>query len=375
MCSLFWDEGISDLGNVQFAISAQAVPAFLIGLYSYNRKTDVHPWCISISALTASAYVFAIYFGYLKPSDSPKAVNAGVSGFALQLATIVVLESTRRLFGIGGNNTKDVSNDSEGDEDDYHFEGSMENNHEMVDTPQLLYPNRPEWDIPKLSRFGGNVALTPQRIWKSMEGVNEPLTKPTWCFLMFFTISMCTPMVPGMEPPMSTSETGQSFFLYAPSVFNGLPWWAFKTILLCIVPTVLLLVAIYQMPNQFPVDEEKIVKEGIDPDIVEMTQEEMGQRTSYDEPNELIQRRRTSISQTMDELGFHKGGSRRRMMSGEFVGVVPMTSSQRKLTSLVTKSARSLNVSDRPISSMVIKETADEESNTASEGNGTGEEA
>ena len=136
---------------------------------------------------------------------------------------------------------------------------------------------------------------------------------------------MCTPIVPGMEPPLITSETGQSIFAYEPDVVNGMPWWAFKTTLLCVIPTVLLLVAIMSAPNEFPAtEEEQIVASGddnadvddedaadddkikhivhfgnhhhLDASIVEMTKDEMGRRTSYDETNEWIQRRRSSIS-------------------------------------------------------------------------------
>jgi hypothetical protein len=103
--------------------------------------------------------------------------------------------------------------------------------------------------------------------------------------------------------------------------------------LLNLVPTFLLLGAIFKMPNQFPTDEKKIEKEGIDVDVVEMTQEELGRRTSYDEQNALIHRRCSSISVAMEDLGLtasHRG----------LLETTPPTPSHRKLLALATKSSR-----------------------------------
>jgi solute:Na+ symporter, SSS family len=62
---IFWDKGLSDLTNIQFPISAQAVPTFLLGLYTRNRTLDIHPWCLSAGALIASLFVLSFYFTYL----------------------------------------------------------------------------------------------------------------------------------------------------------------------------------------------------------------------------------------------------------------------------------------------------------------------
>ena len=301
--SLFWDEGISDLGKIQFALSAQAVPAFLFGLYCYNRKTDIHPWCIAMGALSATIFIFGFFFGYMKPNvGATRPIDTGLIGFCLQLAIIFLLEALRRLFGGMAHKTEDKVQSK---------------------SNKLLFPNRPQWDVPKLTRFGDHT-LSPQLMWKSMEGIDEPLANPWWCFLMFFSITMITPITSESEPPIGEDGT----FLYPPAVFNGLPWWAFKAILLCMVPTALLLIAIMRMPDDFPVDEKKIETEGIDPDLVEMTREEMGQRKSYDEQNVLIHRRRSSISQTMDELGLTR--------SEQMEVSARSTPSQRRLSALAT---------------------------------------
>ena len=359
---LLWDDGLTHLGRIQFPLSAQAVPAFLFGLYSSSSRTDIHPWCIAAGALVATVYVFVFYFAYLKVADAPLAINAGITGFFLQIAVAIVSELCRRL--VGGDQNVDqedlmylstsikkkkndaYSKDSEEEVDstsviksakktadvdvepDYGYE-------EVVDHKNLLYPGRPKWDIPKLGRFGDH-ALTPKLICESMEGINEPMANPWWVCLMLFAISICTPLTDELSPPLDTSENADSFFVYPPSVVNGLPWWAFKCILLCIVPTVLLLAAIEKMPDEFPIDEKKIEQEGINPDLVEMTREELGRRTSYDERNILIHRRRSTISQEMDKLGLTE--SKRRLLEMQYRA----SPSQRHLVQLAMKSSRSL---------------------------------
>ena len=114
------------------------------------------------------------------------------------------------------------------------------------------------------------------------------------------------------------------------------------------------------MPDDFPADEKKIETEGIDVNVVELTRDEMLKRTSYDERNTLIQRRRSSISQTMDELGLSK--------KHEDIEFTP-TPSQRKLAMLAMMSSRRLDTSsqmmmdpvkEEMVSSEEAEETSDE---------------
>lgn len=338
LVGIFWDQGISDLGKIQFALSAQAVPAFLFGLFSYNKKTDIHPWCLSGGAFASVVYVFAIYFGYLKPNDDSLAFSSGVTGFMVHVVVAVVLEALRRLMG--GSTQDVVSAPSKKDGED--------------EPVVLIYEGRPQWDIPRLTRFG-DAPLTPQLVWKSMEGIGEPLANPWWVAMMLLVISLATPLTPESEPPLDTTGSG-NLFLTAPAVVNGLPWWAFKAIMLSIVPTVLLLIAIFQMPDEFPTDEKKIETEGIDVNVVELTRDEMLKRTSYDERNTLVQRRRSSISQTMEELGLNK--------KTEELEFTP-TPRQRHLAALAMMSSRRLDTSSQ------MMEPVKEEVNSSIEGEET----
>eukprot|EP01083_Nonionella_stella_P105246 302644_1 len=40
LIGILWKDGIADMGAIQFPLSMQAVPAFILGLYTANRKLD-----------------------------------------------------------------------------------------------------------------------------------------------------------------------------------------------------------------------------------------------------------------------------------------------------------------------------------------------
>ncbi|KAL7547566.1 hypothetical protein ACHAWF_010859 [Thalassiosira exigua] len=290
LIGLIWKDGISALGAIQFPISTQAVPTFLFGLFTRSSKTDIHPWCLSAGALSATVYVFAIYFGHIKSAASPRPINAGITAFALQLALISFLEGMRRLLGISQSSS---SKEPREDIDE-----------QSPNTIVLLYPERPAWDVPKLKRFGAHT-LSPEKVWKSMEGVHEPMANLSWSILMLTFISLLTPLVAENQPPID--ETTGTFSSFAPpATVGGIPWWAAKILIISLLPCLLLLDAIWKTPNHFPVDEKRIEQEGIDPDLVELTLYEKGRRTSYDEQNLLVCSRRSMISTSMKNLGLDK---------------------------------------------------------------------
>ncbi|CAB9516352.1 Sodium/proline symporter [Seminavis robusta] len=282
LVGILWKSGISDLGAIQFPITMQAVPAFLFALFATNKSTDVHPWCMAASAWIAIAYVFGIYFGYLSNHEDPAPIDAGVTGVTIQVVSLVLLESARRVIF----------------PDPYEAETTKPlHTSDTKDEPQLLYPNRPAFDIPCTKRFGDR-PLTPKDLWQMMEGVHEPITNVYFVAFMLFSVSLVTPLVPAGIPTSSTEDA---------VVVNGLPWWAFKALLLCIVPYAMSLYAVLRMPNKFPsLAEDSVLEQPgliIDPDLVDMSNEEMGRRGSYDEPNTMASQRRSSIRKSLQGLG------------------------------------------------------------------------
>lgn len=235
LIGLCWNGEINDMAAIQFPLSTQAVPAFLFGLFSNNQTTDVHPWSISTGAMAGIATVFGIYFGHLKHPDSLP-FNAGIIGVGVNVLIVLSSEGCRRL--LGSTSETAVQND------ELYY----------LTTTDLLYPNRPSWDIPKTKeRFGKNT-LTPQVMWKSMEGVKEPFTSWSWVMLMFVAVSYVTPLTAELQPPLD--ESGIFSLSNLPPVVNGLPWWVFKIILSSSLAAAMLYFSIYQLPNEFPTTDE-----------------------------------------------------------------------------------------------------------------------
>jgi len=249
------------------------MPAFLLGLYTKNR--DIHPWCIASGAIFSTIYVIAIMFGYIGREDNPVPIDAGLTGLAINVVLIALLEVSRRMFNIS------ISLEEQKKKAD----NEEEEEQETSSTPPLLFPHRPKWDTPALNRFG-KTPLTPRLLWKSMENVNEPFANRWWIFLALVSLSICVPILPSDLPTIENQE--------------GIPWWAKKMIYMNILPFVILVVAVKNMPTSFPIDED--FKEDVDPDLVELTLHEKGMRQSYDGTNVLVEQRRSSITELLSSL-------------------------------------------------------------------------
>lgn len=158
---------------------------------------------------------------------------------------------------------------------------------------------QPNWDIPSGKRFGEE-KLTASLLNKMMEGFPEPFRDHTYCALFFFAVSMITPLVAEGQPVINAT-TGE--FATDPSIVRGLPWWFMKQICFTLIPYTILLKAIWDMPNDYPHDDEQIDREGLNPELLELTTKEMNFRSHFDAPNESILRRRSSVSVNMEALG------------------------------------------------------------------------
>lgn len=223
-----WCTKSYDMIAIVFPVATQALPAFLFGLFSSNQRTDVHPWSLSSGAVAGAISVFGIYFGYFKSTYDSLPIDSGIAAVAVNLLVLFVAEVLRRLVG-----------EATALEDDSYY----------LTKTDVLYP-RPSWDIPNVQeRFGGKT-LTPQYLWKLMEGVKEPLTNWSWTLLMIVSISFVTPFVEENQPALN--EDGGFSSSNLPTTVNGIPWWAFKIIVTCILPASILYVSIYQLPDTFP---------------------------------------------------------------------------------------------------------------------------
>jgi hypothetical protein len=136
-----------------------------------------------------------------------------------------------------------------------------------------VFAKRPEWDKPKLSRFGER-PLSSRLIWKSMEGTRDPFTNTALLFLVFFLATIIISFTPPSMPPLD--EDGA--FLYMSSTVHGIPYWALWMIVLSTVTYVVLLVTIFCSPDQY-------ADAVLDPDTIELWPHEMDKRMSYDHTN------------------------------------------------------------------------------------------
>eukprot|EP00978_Attheya_sp_CCMP212_P006957 scaffold16242_cov55-Attheya_sp.AAC.4 len=284
LIGLFANQGISQLGAIQFAVSLQTVPMFLVGLFATNDRTDCHPWSLAAGGLIGAASSFILHFAYMNvPERVTFPLDTGVTGLVINIFCVAVSEAMRRkLFAVKGEQS---------------IKPLLGEVGEVLEAD--LYHNRPTWDKPHINRFGA-VPLTPRFMWSIMDGVYEPMTKPWYNFAVFILVLVITPLVPEKLPPLDESGL---FFVYAPAVVRGMPWWAFKIIIFSLLLTITLLGAVASIPNEFPIDRKKIEMEGIDPNMVPLTNEELGRRSSYDEVNLGIRNRRSSIANNMRSRG------------------------------------------------------------------------
>jgi Na+/proline symporter len=283
LIGIYWTAGISDLAQLQFPLTFMIIPPFLFGLFA-SERFDVHPWSMAIGTAVSSIYIFIIYFCYMKTEDA-LAIDSGITGFLVNMVVLAFVEVFRR-YRNWSKKRKGIDKDAE------------EKVYVEHDGVQIIFADRPTWDYPRLARFGDK-PLTPRMLKKAMEGVKEPLTNVWFCAMFFAILTFTTPMVAELLPPLPEDIT-----TYFPGTVNGIPWWAFKILLVSLIAYSMNAIMICQLPDEYPSnDPTKIAKEGIDVSLVELTVPEMGKRTSYDERNEFIAARRSTISRAMVDMG------------------------------------------------------------------------
>lgn len=148
---------------------------------------------------------------------------------------------------------------------------------EPDEEPVDPFKSRPKWDIVTLKRFGKAFVLTPQLMEDMMasSGARPELIK-NWYYTFFVVlgITMTTPLTPENMPSLN----GDPQFY----TIRGIPWWAFKAIILLFVSSVISVPMILSMPTDLGASEEKLYRSGIDAEAVELEPEEKGGREGYD---------------------------------------------------------------------------------------------
>ena len=257
------------------------VPAYIVGLY-FNEKRLLHPWSLACGALVALAHVFSFYFGYMYKNSSALPINVGIVGVLINCVCAFLFD----LLIFDRSKLKNLMRKEKVDGND---------------TESMQADNRPKWDHPSHDRFG-EVPLTSSLLNRMMDGYPEPITSFTFNAFFFVAVTMITPLLAEGQPVIS-SETGE--FVSTPPTVRGIPWWLLKQIVISVIPYLLVFKIIYEMPTEYPFDDKKIDKEGIDPNLIEMTAKEMNFRGSFDGINQSIAKRRSTVASKMEALGLN----------------------------------------------------------------------
>lgn len=306
---LTWKGSIILLFQMNEPFSMQLFPSFMLGLYS---PYVVHPWSLAFGCF--AGFLATIIIEIMKTNIqalNDYALRPGISTFIINCVSIIVSEAARHLWvrvkgerqidmSSGEEEVNNVSNHrtalDDGEVDDY-VENPVQ---ETAITADLLFDepfkSRPAWDKVKALRFGTPYALTPKLLNRMMESSgpkNKELFKNVYyAALVILGITLSTPLTPEFMPTLIGPDT--EFY-----TIRGIPWWAFKMIILIFLAFLLTVPMLYFMPSDLGADDEKLFRSGIDAEAVELEPEEKGGRMVYDEFNSAAFRRRSVIrSQT-----------------------------------------------------------------------------
>eukprot|EP00985_Skeletonema_marinoi_P019396 scaffold11114_cov158-Skeletonema_marinoi.AAC.4 len=280
--ALSWKGSIILLFELGLPISMQTVPAFIFGLYSKHR---IHPWSIAIPAATmmvATVIMLALW--------KDMTIHPGVFTFLLNILATIVFEVSRLVWtGKWREMWTAVRAQSKEEEEVTKMMTTAADEEEEDLSSQDPFPDRPQWDKPKVKRFG-ETSLSPKLLDEMMKGVNEPIRDYSYMMFVILAFTITTPIVAELRPSIM-----DGVFVELPPVVRGLPAWFFKAMIITFIINFVNIPVIVSIPDEFPYNEEELLRSGIDADAVELEPDEKGGRTGYDEPNQKAIVRRQSI--------------------------------------------------------------------------------
>ena len=191
--SVFGGGNISQLATIQFSLSLQIAPAFLIGLFA-TKRFDCHPYSILAGVVAGVITTICVHFVYMTKWKTGRVdgipFDAGFGGFLANIGIIFMTEALGRTF-LSRITTTD-NNMCQATEQDVDTELSEGSKHNI---------SQPNWDIPVTARFG-EVDLTSSLMWEMMVGIREPFSESWAWTLLFLLLSVsCTPFGVGGVPP------------------------------------------------------------------------------------------------------------------------------------------------------------------------------
>ena len=195
-------DGLAQLQSIQFGMSLQSVPIFLIGLYAPSDAASPHPWSLAAGGLVG--FVTALAVQYATPDDAFK-LNPGIAGLLANLGTAALLEAALRL------------------------------RHRLALGAWCGPVVQPGWDAPSTGRFG-EAPLDAALLRRIMAGNYEPALQG-WFVPFALMLSLAVlPLSSAGEPALGPELNGTRPD-FAPALVGGVPDWAFKLLLFSAVLT------------------------------------------------------------------------------------------------------------------------------------------
>eukprot|EP00310_Coccolithus_braarudii_P016784 CAMPEP_0183352634 /NCGR_PEP_ID=MMETSP0164_2-20130417/29563_1 /TAXON_ID=221442 /ORGANISM="Coccolithus pelagicus ssp braarudi, Strain PLY182g" /LENGTH=753 /DNA_ID=CAMNT_0025525115 /DNA_START=56 /DNA_END=2318 /DNA_ORIENTATION=- len=185
---LMSDKALSYLAQVQFGISLQALPPFVIGLY-VKRRLD--PWLLAAGALLGLALLFILEYGYNNHAASQ--VPAGLIALVSNVAFVAVCSVV----------------------------------------PGVSIPAG-RWDAIHTTRFGEG-ELTGELLASLVAGTVEPVSFSWYLPTCVLLSLLALPMVAGGSPPIDS----EGRLAYAPTLWLGCPDWVWNLIVATLAITLI----------------------------------------------------------------------------------------------------------------------------------------
>lgn len=211
--ALSWKGSIILLFELGLPISMQIVPAFIFGLYSKHR---FHPWSIAIPAATimaATVVMLALW--------KDQKVHPGMFTFFVNVLATIVFEAVRLMWtGKWRETWTDVRARLKGEQEQEMAKMMTTTDDKEEDLrSQDPFPDRPQWDKPKVQRFGEH-SLSPELLDAMMRGVEEPIRDYKYIFFVILAFTITTPIVAELRPSIV-----DGVFVELPPVVRGVPAW------------------------------------------------------------------------------------------------------------------------------------------------------
>ena len=263
-------DGLAQLQSIQFGMSLQSVPIFLVGLYAPSEAASPHPWPLAAGGLVGLVTALAVQ--YATPDDAFK-LNPGIAGLLANLGTATLLEAALRL------------------------------RHRLALGAWCGPVVQPGWDAPSTGRFG-EAPLDAALLRRIMAGSYEPALQGWFVpFAMMLSLAVL-PLSSAGEPSLGPELDGARPE-FAPALVGGVPDWAFKLLLFSAVFTAQIFSGIHRISSSL----DDSVGDGDDA-AQRLALPYLTTRSEYDDPPSIRRSRLSTGQWNLEQAAGPRGSTR-----------------------------------------------------------------